>query len=174
MVAIDDHRRLAETISGRENDKFTRQTTIHLLANDEDGAKWTTGSETPHTPAARAMLATHVRARIPLSLARARSTHRARHRDAVTRASERVESTPSLWESKPPWCQPWTIVSTGVVATAAPTQALHVDGLFGGVATAVIGLGVAVWWFVFLYAVPMAYEADARERVDVFDRERDV
>lgn len=127
-------------------------------------------TRSPHTPAARTMLA--ARGRPPLSLARARTTDRARHRDAVARASERVDATPSFWESKPPWCQPWTIVSTGVCAIAAPTQALHLGGIFGGAATAAIGLGVAAWWFVFLYAVPRAYEADARE-ADAFERERD-
>ena len=35
----------------------------------------------------------------------------------------------SMWSSKPPWCQPWTIVLTGASIVAAPTAVLHLKWL---------------------------------------------
>lgn len=65
---------------------------------------------------------------------------------------------------KPPWCQPWTIIGTGVAATAG---AAALNPWLGGVA----GVGVAAWWWLFLVAVPSGYAeyaaaaaAEARER----------
>ena len=43
---------------------------------------------------------------------------------------------PDLWSHKPWWCQPWSIVATGVT-------------LVGG-----------SWWWLFLVLVPAAYAAE--------------
>ena len=75
----------------------------------------------------------------------------------------------NMWDAKPAWCQPWSIVTTGVVLIAAPTEILHFSGWFGSLATVVTGAGVTAWWFVFLYAVPKQYAeyvADVRRRAN--------
>jgi hypothetical protein len=59
---------------------------------------------------------------------------------------------PSLWQSKPWWCQPWSIVLTGIVVPGVAWGLSHQLWL-------VIPLivGVLVWWFLFLYLVPQQY-----------------
>ena len=67
-----------------------------------------------------------------------------------------------MWKTKPAWCQPYSIVATGVLATATPVNVLHVDervaGWFGTLSTTVVGAAVLAWWFLFLYVVPREYE----------------
>ena len=52
---------------------------------------------------------------------------------------------------KPVWCQPWSIVTTGVTAIAI---AAHAGGTFAGSATAV---AVSAWWYAFLFMMPASY-----------------
>lgn len=59
---------------------------------------------------------------------------------------------PSLWEHKPWWCQPWSILSTGMVVVALSWLGLHRWWL-----TAFTAAAVATWWWLFLWAVPIAY-----------------
>ncbi|MFM9111187.1 MAG: DUF6737 family protein [Prochlorococcaceae cyanobacterium] len=58
----------------------------------------------------------------------------------------------SLWDHKPWWCQPWSILLSGLGAVAA-------SWLLGGRwwLTLLEGLGVGGWWLVFLVLVPIAY-----------------
>lgn len=56
-----------------------------------------------------------------------------------------------VWDYKPWWCQPWSIVLTGVSIVAASWLLLHrlwVSGLIAG--------PVVVWWTVFLVLYPRA------------------
>ncbi|XP_044501882.1 uncharacterized protein LOC123222919 [Mangifera indica] len=69
----------------------------------------------------------------------------------------------SVWDTKPSWCQPWTITLTGVLAIAGSWLILH-SFLF----TMVIILLVCGWWYIFLYSYPKAYVdmiAERRKRV---------
>ena len=69
----------------------------------------------------------------------------------------------SVWALKPLWCQPWSIVATGVTAVAV---AANVGGTFAGSATAV---AVGAWWWVFLWQLPASYAdyvASVRSRDD--------
>lgn len=64
----------------------------------------------------------------------------------LARDAQRVYSA-----DKPPWCQPWTIVSTGAGAVAASWQ------LFRGWTSVVavgVTVGVFVWWYLFLVLYP--------------------
>ncbi len=58
----------------------------------------------------------------------------------------------SLWEHKPWWCQPWSILSTGVMLVAVSWLGLHRWWL-----SAITAAAVAIWWWLFLWAVPIAY-----------------
>lgn len=59
---------------------------------------------------------------------------------------------PSLWQQKPWWCQPWSILGTGITVVALSWLALQIWWL-----TAATALAVAAWWWLFLLAVPAAY-----------------
>ena len=59
---------------------------------------------------------------------------------------------PSLWTSKPWWCQPWSIVATGLVAMAGSWIVMHRWWI-----TVPVSLAVVLWWAVFLVLVPRAY-----------------
>ena len=37
------------------------------------------------------------------------------------------DGEPDMWKTKPPWCQPWTILLTGTVITSAPTMVFHME-----------------------------------------------
>ena len=67
-----------------------------------------------------------------------------------------VEVTPtpkvSIWDHKPWWCQPWSIVLTGIVAVAGSWMVLHRWWVSLPVLVAVL-----LWWTVFLILVPAAY-----------------
>lgn len=58
----------------------------------------------------------------------------------------------SMWQGKPWWCQPWTIVLTGVLVTLASWLVLHRWWI-----SVPVGLAVLAWWGLFLWVVPEAY-----------------
>lgn len=69
----------------------------------------------------------------------------------------------SVWDTKPSWCQPWTITLTGALVIAFSWLILH--SLF---ATGVVVFVISLWWYIFLYSYPKAYEdmiAERRKRV---------
>jgi len=63
---------------------------------------------------------------------------------------------PDLWSEKPWWCQPWTIVGTGVALVGGSWWWLRLWWI-----SLPLGLGVLVWWWLFLVLVPAAYAAEA-------------
>lgn len=70
----------------------------------------------------------------------------------------------SFWDHKPGWCQPWSILTTGVVIISLSwwlTQRWWISVPL----SAVIGM----WWWLFLVAVPTAWReqrwADARVNI---------
>ena len=54
-----------------------------------------------------------------------------------------------LWQSKPWWCQPWTIILTGILLVAGSWLLLHTLWL-----TLPLAILIAVWWIYFLILVP--------------------
>jgi hypothetical protein len=63
----------------------------------------------------------------------------------------------SLWALKPWWCQPWSILLTGIVAIAGSWF------LLGRLWITIPGAAlVLLWWWLFLVLVPTAYRAEAR------------
>lgn len=59
----------------------------------------------------------------------------------------------SLWRSKPWWCQPWTIVASGLAGIAISWLLLERWWL-----TSLVAGAVVLWWTVFLWQVPRAYQ----------------
>ncbi|PSB57318.1 DUF6737 family protein [Chamaesiphon polymorphus] len=58
-------------------------------------------------------------------------------------------SKTNLWESKPWWCQPWTIILTGIIIIAGSWLVFHTLWLTVPVAVLII-----LWWTYFLIIVP--------------------
>ncbi len=70
-----------------------------------------------------------------------------------------IQSLPdSMWQIKPWWCQPWTIVLTGVIAVGLSWLLLHRLWI-----TLPVGLVISAWWVLFLGVVPAQYAAAVRE-----------
>ena len=65
---------------------------------------------------------------------------------------------PSFWSLKPWWCQPWSIVSTGIVGMLGSWLILHRLWI-----SLPIALAVALWWGLFLVVVPSAYKASLQQ-----------
>jgi len=59
----------------------------------------------------------------------------------------------SLWDQKPWWCQPWTIVLSGLITIAGSWWLLQIAWI-----TALVFVAIAVWWLLFLVLVPRAYK----------------
>jgi hypothetical protein len=66
--------------------------------------------------------------------------------------------SPDLWQSKPWWCQPWTIILTGVIIVAGSWFLLHTWWI-----TTPICLLIGVWWLYFLVIVPRMLRQMAAE-----------
>ncbi len=79
--------------------------------------------------------------------------------------SAQAAPEPSLWALKPWWCQPWSILLTGVGAIAASW--LLLGRLWITLPCAAL---VLLWWWLFLVAVPAAYRAEARAQVPASQR----
>lgn len=59
---------------------------------------------------------------------------------------------PDLWSHKPWWCQPWSILLTGVAVVAGSWCWLRLWWLSLPLAAVVL-----LWWWLFLVLVPAAY-----------------
>lgn len=73
---------------------------------------------------------------------------------------ESFESLPmadSMWQVKPWWCQPWSIVLTGLAIPTGSWLLLHRLWITLPVAGVIV-----VWWVLFLGLVPAQYAAAVR------------
>jgi len=60
-----------------------------------------------------------------------------------------VQTKASIWKSKPWWCQPWSILLTGLTVIVLSwwlLRSLWITGL--------VALAVLAWWLLFLVFVP--------------------
>lgn len=63
----------------------------------------------------------------------------------------------SIWSVKPWWCQPWSILLTGV---AVVTTSWLLFGRWW--LTLAVSIGVLLWWGLFLVLVPSAWRQEAQ------------
>ena len=66
------------------------------------------------------------------------------------------QEKPPFWSLKPWWCQPWSIISTGVLVDVGSWALLHRLWI-----SLPLALGVLAWWLLFLVLVPAAYRSAA-------------
>ncbi|GFP81991.1 hypothetical protein PHJA_000342400 [Phtheirospermum japonicum] len=65
----------------------------------------------------------------------------------------------SVWDTKPSWCQPWTIGLTGIGIITGSWLVLN-----SIVVTAIVATLICLWWYIFLYSYPKAYSDMIDER----------
>ena len=65
---------------------------------------------------------------------------------------------PPFWSLKPWWCQPWSIVSTGIIGVLGSWLILHRLWI-----SLPMAITVALWWGLFLVVVPSAYKASLQQ-----------
>ena len=64
-----------------------------------------------------------------------------------------TNSNKSFWELKPYWCQPWSIISFGVLVL------IFIWKLFNNVViTTIIGFFIFIWWILFLLIAPNSFQ----------------
>ncbi len=68
----------------------------------------------------------------------------------------------SIWQMKPWWCQPWSIVLTGVAIPTGSWLLLHRLWI-----TLPVAGVMALWWVLFLGLVPAQYAAAVRENAQM-------
>ena len=70
-----------------------------------------------------------------------------------------TNSKKSFWDSKPYWCQPWSIISFGVLVLIFSWK------LFNNIViTSILGLIIIIWWFLFLILAPNSYVVSNKEK----------
>ena len=62
-------------------------------------------------------------------------------------------SKKSFWDSKPYWCQPWSIISFGVLVLVFSWKLFN-NNIF----SSIVGVFVFVWWILFLILAPNSYQ----------------
>ncbi|KAL6527653.1 hypothetical protein OROMI_029464 [Orobanche minor] len=65
----------------------------------------------------------------------------------------------SVWDTKPSWCQPWTILLTGIGIITGSW--LIVNSI---VFTSMVATLICLWWYIFLYSFPKEYSDMIVER----------
>ena len=54
-----------------------------------------------------------------------------------------------IWQYKPWWCQPWSIILTGIAIITGSWFILH-----NAIVTALASIAITVWWVYFLIIYP--------------------
>ena len=67
-----------------------------------------------------------------------------------------LSEQPPFWSLKPWWCQPWSIISTGMLMVGGSWALLHRLWI-----SLPLSVGVLAWWLLFLVLVPAAYRSTA-------------
>ena len=73
-------------------------------------------------------------------------------------------TTASFWDEKPWWCQPWSIVLTGVAFVAISCWWPHLLWF-----TVLIAIGVIGWWGLFLVLAPAIYRQQIQQQLSEQD-----
>ena len=61
----------------------------------------------------------------------------------------------SFWDLKPYWCQPWSIISFGILVLIFSFKLLN-----NTIITSILGFFILVWWILFLIIAPNSYQVN--------------
>ncbi len=65
----------------------------------------------------------------------------------------KLESS-NIWDYKPWWCQPWSILLTGIILSVGSWFTLHIIWI-----TAIVAFLIIIWWVYFLIMYPGMFKA---------------
>tara|TARA_B100000700_G_C15054584_1_gene862145 strand:- start:286 stop:504 length:219 start_codon:yes stop_codon:yes gene_type:complete len=57
------------------------------------------------------------------------------------------------WDLKPPWCQPWTIIVSGILFLILSWISFHKIFI-----SLILSFLIILWWSLFLILVPISYQ----------------
>ena len=63
-------------------------------------------------------------------------------------------SKKSFWDLKPYWCQPWSIITFGILVLTLSWKIFN-----NIIITSIIALFIITWWVLFLLIVPSSYKS---------------
>ncbi|MGL5942243.1 MAG: DUF6737 family protein [Waterburya sp.] len=80
----------------------------------------------------------------------------------------------NIWDYKPWWCQPWSIILTGILVITGSWLVLHNSWLTIGVS-----LPIVAWWVYFLILYPKAFASyitsqHANANVDILEVDQQI
>ena len=58
-----------------------------------------------------------------------------------------------FWVLKPYWCQPWSIISSGILVIIFSWILFH-----NVIISSILGFFIIIWWILFLILVPNSYQ----------------
>lgn len=70
-----------------------------------------------------------------------------------------------MWDYKPWWCKPYTIIATGVFGVGFVYKVTSGSLIFSGIVTVLVSL----WWYIFLIIYPSQFELYLLEQEDLYD-----
>tara|TARA_Y100001968_G_scaffold203444_1_gene186728 strand:+ start:131 stop:352 length:222 start_codon:yes stop_codon:yes gene_type:complete len=62
-------------------------------------------------------------------------------------------SKSKFWKLKPYWCQPWSIITVGILLLIFSWTSFN-----NLIITSILGFIIIIWWIVFLIIAPISYE----------------
>jgi len=70
-----------------------------------------------------------------------------------------INSNKKYWDLKPYWCQPWSIISFGLLVLFLSWK------LFNNITISIIvGFFIIIWWTLFLILAPIFYQSTLDEQ----------
>ena len=64
-----------------------------------------------------------------------------------------TNSQSEFWKLKPYWCQPWSIITVGILLIIFSWALLK-----NLIITLILGFLIIIWWLIFLILAPSSYE----------------
>ncbi|MDJ0845925.1 DUF6737 family protein [Crocosphaera sp.] len=59
----------------------------------------------------------------------------------------------NIWDYKPKWCQPWSILLTGIILSVGSWFILHILWI-----TSIVSILIIIWWVYFLLLYPRMFK----------------
>jgi len=59
------------------------------------------------------------------------------------------------WQEKPFWCQPWSIILTGLFIIITAFTFLH-----NIIIESLVSIFIIAWWYLFLFIAPQTFDKD--------------
>tara|TARA_B100000945_G_scaffold166087_1_gene133165 strand:+ start:118 stop:327 length:210 start_codon:yes stop_codon:yes gene_type:complete len=66
-----------------------------------------------------------------------------------------IKSKKSFWDLKPYWCQPWSIISFGILILIFSWFFFENKAI-----TSALSFFIVIWWILFLIIVPNSFQKD--------------